>query len=526
MMKVNFCISCQKGKPWIKVKNGYFSGSVFLGDEFLTEAAIKEKFDEISTVDDIKKFVTELNGSFAVAVTVENSLIIATDRERTIPLFYEINNDVVNVYNHISMEDIKNHGLNKAAFKELDDSLFVSGNKNLAENVYGVMAGEMLEITNSGEVKKHKYNKYKFDKVTYRDKEEIYEIIDKKFIEVTKRLIRFLNGRCAVIPLSGGYDSRVIAYYLKYLGYDNVLTYTYGPVGNFEAETSKKVADFLGLKWMFVEYKPHELQKLMKNQFEELTDYYSNGVSSVNMPDLYAVYYLHNKGCIPPDSVFVPGHAFDCIAGSFILPRYVENDMVSTKNLVKDIIWKHYSEGKRKLSPKEYAYYSDLIYASFPENLPEIISSEEAFRLYQIYNIRERQAKYICASVKIYEFYGYDWFLPLWDLELVAFWEGIPLKDKYNRKLFFDFTDYKYPELMKAAPVKNPKIKGKKEQTANIIYRLFRKIRQLIYYTDTHYCFAYFHRIDVYMVFLTTRFMNIGRVVNNKMKRIIRRKIK
>lgn len=525
-MKINYCLNFGRGKPWVEINNGYYTGSAFIGNEFLTESAIRESFKHLNTIESIKKFVSELNGSFAITIILDGVVVLIVDRERTIPLYYEIQGDVVTVYNHISLDTIKEHGLNQTAFKELDDSLFVAGRKNLAQNIYGVMAGELLEITHSGEILSHSYYILGNKNIAYNSQEELYQVIDEKFIQTTKRLIQYLNGRCAVIPLSGGHDSRLLVYYLKLLGYDNIFTYTYGPKDNFETETSKRVAEFLDVEWRFVEYKPKELRKLLKRGFYELMDYYSNGTSSVCIQDWYAVDFLHTNHCIPEDGVFVPGHSFDCVAGSFILPKYIKQDTIETTDLIKDIIWKHFSEGRRNLPENDYNYFSDMICASFPEDIPETMTADEAFKLYQIYNIRERQAKYICTSVKTYEYYGYDWYLPLWDKELVDLWESLPLKEKYDRKLFFDFTEYKYPALMEYAPVKNQKIKTSNLSKTNVVYRLFRKVKQLINYREFHYCLAYFSRIEVYKVFFSTHFLNIGIVVNYKMKNLIRRKIK
>lgn len=525
-MRINYCFSFDRGKPWVELNNGYFSGNAFIGNDFLTDSAIREKFEHLNTVEKIKEFVSKLNGSFAITVVLDGAVVLIVDRERTIPLYYEIKDDVVTVYNHISLDTIKSHGLNHAAFKELDDSLFVSGRKNLAQNIHGVMAGELLEFTRGGEMISHSYYVLGSKTIKYKSTEEIYKTIDEQFIQTTRRLIRYLNGRCAVIPLSGGHDSRLLLYYLKLLGYENVFTYTYGPKNNFEAETSHRVAEFLNVEWLFVEYKPKELRSLLNRGFYELMDYYSNGTSSVCIQDWYAVNFLYTNHCIPKDSVFVPGHSFDCVAGSFILPKYVKQNVIRRDELVKDIIWKHYSEGKRNLSKQEYQYYSELICSSLPKDMPEQISSEEAFKLYQYYNIRERQAKYICTSVKTYEYYGYDWYLPLWDTEIVDLWESLPIKEKYNRKLFFDFTEYKYPALMKYAPIKNKKIKASKQLKTNLVYRMYRKIKQLINYREFHYCLAYFSRMEVYKVFFSTHFLNIGVVVNYKMKNLIRRKIR
>lgn len=512
-----------KYKPWLVAKNGYFSGSVFIGDCLLSDEEIKRAVEGVKTVNQATEFVKNLNGHFAAVIYVDDAVFLAVDRESTIPLFYEIKDDTAVIYNHISLDMIKSHGINETALNDLDHCLFAIGRKNIAENVFSVSAGEAVVISDTGIIRQY-YHEFDYDKIEYPDKEKLFNLIDKKFIDTVKRLITYLNGRCAVIPLSGGHDSRLIAYYLKQLGYDNIITYTYGPKDNFEATTSEKVAKFLELDWHFVAYEPKKLQELFKQDFKKLTDFYSNGNSSVCIQDWYAVDFLTKEKIIPKDAVFVPGHSFDAIAGSFILPRYAQNDNVTKDELITDIIWKHFSESSPKRRAEKRKHFEAIINEDLLKNKPEVFTNETAFNLYQDYNVRERQAKYVCRAVKLYEYYGYDWFMPLWDTELIEFWETIDIKQKYNRKLFFEFTQYKYGNLMAAAPVENEKSKKPKAVNMNPIARVFRKINQLINYVDYHYCLAYFKHIDVISMYLSKGVLNIGFFVNQKLRKIVREK--
>ena len=151
------------------------------------------------------------------------AVFISVDRERTIPLFYEVKNDTVTIYNHVSLDMIKKHGINETALNDLDCCLFVTGRENIAKNIFSVSAGEAVVISDTG-INRQYYHEFDYDKIEYPDKEELFSLIDKKFVDVIKRLITYLNGRCAVVPLSGGHDSRLIVYYLKRLGYDNIIT--------------------------------------------------------------------------------------------------------------------------------------------------------------------------------------------------------------------------------------------------------------------------------------------------------------
>lgn len=512
-------------KTWIETEKGWFLGACFRGEEYCNSEGVANLLYGTQSVDEAVSIISELNGSFAIAMWVQDCVLLAVDRERTVPIFYEKAEDVIRIYNHISIDVIKKNGVNQTALEELYNALFVSGEKTVANNIFSVMAGGYIVFDSIGK-HDHYYFAFNFPKMKSFEKHILFTQIDDTFRACIHRLITYLNGRCAVIPLSGGHDSRLIVYYLLELGYTNIITYTYGPQGNYEANTSKQVADYLGVCWYNVEYHSDKLRALFDSNYHKLLDYYFNGVSSVCIQDWYAVDYLVKKDLIPKDSVFVPGHSFDAIAGSFILPQYVQNKQISVEQLTKDIIKKHYSEGRRDFKPNSYAYYENLIITMLGIKKTEMMEADEAFDFYQTYNTRERQAKFTCAQTRIYNYYGFDWYMPLWDAELIAFWETIPLLNKYNRALFFEFTMNKYPDLMRAAPVENEKSKNVENRKVSFSGRLIRKVDQLIHLVDYHYCMGYFHRSYVYKCYLKSGILSINYINNCKIISEIRRRMK
>ena len=55
--------------------------------------------------------------------------------------------------------------------------------------------------------------------------------------------------------------------------------------------------------------------------------------------------------------------------------------------------------------------------------------------LYEAWAIRERQAKFITNAVRTYEYWDYDWWLPLWDDGLLRFWSETPCRYRLGRRL-------------------------------------------------------------------------------------------
>jgi asparagine synthase (glutamine-hydrolysing) len=76
--------------------------------------------------------------------------------------------------------------------------------------------------------------------------------LDKILIGIFERLIRRAQGRTIAVPLSGGYDSRLIVLMLKRLGYRNLLAFSYGLLKDEESCISRAMARSLDIQWQFI----------------------------------------------------------------------------------------------------------------------------------------------------------------------------------------------------------------------------------------------------------------------------------
>ena len=64
------------------------------------------------------------------------------------------------------------------------------------------------------------------------------------------------------------------------------------------------------------------------------------------------------------------------------------------------------------------------------------ISASDVARYYEFYEWQERQCKFVINGQRVYEHFGFDWHLPLWNDDLMFFWEKVPWKIKCKQKLF------------------------------------------------------------------------------------------
>ena len=59
------------------------------------------------------------------------------------------------------------------------------------------------------------------------------------------------------------------------------------------------------------------------------------------------------------------------------------------------------------------------------------------------YEFINRQSKYVIQGQKVYEYYGYEWRIPLWDLKMIEFWNSVPNNYK-NGQFLYKKTIEKY----------------------------------------------------------------------------------
>lgn len=399
-------------------------GTIIENTDFINLIASEPRIEEL------KENVKAYTGFYSIIHKNDDNLFACVDRIRSHPLFYGISNHCFYISDQAEWvkKQVGDTTMNSIARDEFQLTGYVTGQDTLFSNVKQLQAGEFLILKND-KLKVERY--YTFEHVEpekYDEKELIAELY-KASMNSIDRLIKYANGRQIVVPLSGGYDSRLIATLLKESGYKNILCFSYGLKGNKEAKYSRIVADSLGFKWHFVEYTKENWNKAWETQ--ERIDYqlYSSNLTSLShLQDWLAVKEMKEDGVLESNAVFSPGHTGDMIAGGHI-PKFIfekPDQVYDLKDFVNNIIQKHYS-----LAPLKEVNTSKNVFEWSVSNSirkTSLINAEVLANELEKWNWQERQAKFICNSVRVYEFFGYDWWLPMWDQPFVNFFENLPLK--------------------------------------------------------------------------------------------------
>lgn len=437
-------LNTNDGFSWYSTSRVYVKGCFSDTENVFYE---KEKmlayFEDTLDEEGLLKKVKNINGIFTVVFQLKDVLYVASDTSRIFPLFYTDVQGVIYLSDSFSFlkekqEQVKFNSLSEAQFRA---SGYILGSKTLLENIQQTRSNEFLKISDKG-IKQHFYFSYATTSV-FKDnyeslRDRTIEVFEKSFI----RFIKTLNNRQVVVPLSGGYDSRLIAVMLKKHGYTNVICFTYGKKRNKEAEISEKVAKQLGFKWFMVEYSEKMIQDAFKSkQFYEYIDYTSKSTSMPFFQEYFAVNYLKNNNLIALDSVFVPGHSGDALGGSQLIrvvPKKIKANQVSSLYCRLKYTYSLISNTDKKATQKELN--SILLTHDF------LYENKKGYSVFEDLDIKEKFSKFLFNSSNVYNFFGYEMRFPFWDLELLSHFKEVPFKYKKGKVLFDDILKAEYFE--------------------------------------------------------------------------------
>ena len=416
----------------------YVDGKGHYKDKLINEIEIASILEEKHNPILISDFLKDLNGFYNVVVSYKDGKkLFAVDHIRSKPIFFKKDGSWSDNAFYFSEN---NQALSKTAVAAFLKTGWTIGASTLAPDVFQVVAGEHVIINTDLTIEKRvAFSHHHDDSLHGKKKQEISELLWNISNNFTKRLVGFANTRPIIVPLSGGYDSRYIAAMLKLTGAENVILLSYGQKDSFEIATAQQVAKKLGYQWKMVDYNPGFLKKyIVSENFKKYCFHSSGGASLPHIQEFAMLSWLKDNKIIPDDSVFSPGFCGDVLGGSFIPPFVTINN---TKDLTKHNIYKYIFDKLFYLENTLTNNQSNCIHKDIKESINDIEpqSIEDFCSEFENWLTLHRLSKFITNGVRAYDFFGYDWYLPLWDHELVNIWYKVPLKHRVNKTLYDNF---------------------------------------------------------------------------------------
>lgn len=207
-------------------------------------------------------FVNLLRGSFNGFILDKktNTLFPFTNHLGEREVFYFKKDDFLIIssnFNHIS-QALKfykiEHKPDVEAVKSMIAYAHMVHSFTYIEGVTRLTAGKFLKIHDE-EIKEIKYHEFNtnYDKYQLLSDDELIDIIEEKFIKAAK--LEFDKDReygyKSIIDISGGFDSRLVAFVAKKLGYEDVLTLSYSQTNTNEEKVVRLVMEKLDFDFYF-----------------------------------------------------------------------------------------------------------------------------------------------------------------------------------------------------------------------------------------------------------------------------------
>lgn len=388
---------------------------------------------EDATPDAARALVPTLDGRFALLAEAPSWSLAAVDRIASVPLFVaEDGAGLATVGDDaLALSGNTEHDMSAALMLAMGG--YTIGSRTLDPALRRLQPGEMVWGERGGTPQYERYALYRPWQAEPIARERALGGLEEVSAALLDTVIEDAAGRPILVPLSAGLDSRFMAAGLHFRGYRDVFCYAYGLAGNHEAEASRQIADALGYPWRFVPYSPRQQADTFASEDGRAYLRYADTLSNIPFQqDLHAVRVLKDSGFAPADALFVNGQSGDYISGNHIPAGLAE----SGQNLLGAIIDKHFSLWDGLKTPAALAH----IEAALAEDLAAMGAPGEApeAALYEVSEFNNRQCKYTIAGQRIYELFGFDWRMPLWDDTYLDFWQGMPLEHKLGQNLYRD----------------------------------------------------------------------------------------
>jgi asparagine synthase (glutamine-hydrolysing) len=407
------------------ISSVWVKGFIFTAEnQRLREEELINYFAGTESFDEFQAKLKTANGLFSVVIRKGNNLWAAIDNARSFPLFYYHKKDdffLTDNPDKLGKENIP-MVLDEESAILFRYSGFTAGNKTLLKDIFQLIAGQSI-CYEENKIKTEFHTEFLTDIFFTQTREELKAGLKSVLERAGKRMVEVLAGRPAAIPLSGGFDSRLMAYLLRKNDYTNVLCYTFGKENNVEVNNARRTAENLGYEFYFVDYNKYKDHVFTDDpDFRSYVDYSANYSCRPEDQDYFAMKELMKQGKLAADTVFIPGHS-GAIAGHLLSPSMSEPRFSWNDHAIDEVYSQVYPSKHEMQVVRKNIHFLDL-QSAYP-----------AFLLYENWRFQGTTASTFNFA-KIWDFFGFEYLFPLWDKELFTFFMHLPFRHKYDKNLY------------------------------------------------------------------------------------------
>ncbi|NCC98529.1 MAG: asparagine synthetase B family protein [Bacteroidia bacterium] len=414
---------------WIRGQKCFVRGYCF--DEqsnFIKSDELLSLFSDIQTEKEFSKKLKQLNGIFQVIVETSEGVLAAGDIAGTNPLYYRNYNNKCflsdDAYSLLKTDE----KIYKDAATDYTNLNYTLHSNTLINGIHRIEPMTYARISDNRVIASSYYS-YRIYKNEINNIDIQYRF-SVALLNVFGRLIKYINGRQVIVPLSGGYDSRLIVAMLYRLNCKNIICYTIGDENSEEFEIAKTVAKRLGFKHYCIDNKLMATKcDLSKDaEFLEYCKYVGQLSNKIWTFDFLPVRWLKEQGIAESDAIFIPGHSGDCLAGSHSSKNHITQHSTRSYMALKIMEDESFLGRNKALQNKIIKLLQKKEKTLTTSNFDNFV-------------IKNRLAKYINTATRVYSYFGFDIALPFWDIELMNFFKTLHPSLKKNQKFYHNYLD-------------------------------------------------------------------------------------
>lgn len=375
---------------------------------------------------------------FGAVLVRDDAVLAAVDRARSFPLFRAetdgglwLGDDA----RRIGEEGGAEPGRDPVAEAEARLTGFVTGEGTLHPQVRQLRSGDVLHATMSGgrlsvRIAAAPLPPWGGARAADAAVDHLAEMLR----ALIARVLGSMDGRQLVLPLTGGYDSRLLALLVREAGYDRVLCLGSHRANDREAVTGREVARRLGFDWAPFGVEPAQWRAWYASA--ERRRYYRAADGLAALPSLLewpSAMELRRSRRADDDAVFVPGHFGHFVTGSSTPDRH----RASPRGLAD-----HLARRRWVLNPwpRDRALADAVrarLEASAVDAARDAADLDDAVDRWEW---REHQTKRDGAGVLAIGFAGFEWRVPFADPEVLAFWRAAPRRARVDSRLHHELV--------------------------------------------------------------------------------------
>lgn len=427
-------------RPWVVDGDVAARGAAFFDGELLRGTDLAAHVAGADTLAAFADRLDALNGFFGVVVERADETFVGVDHVRSVPLLYAPAEGVVSDDARWLVDRLGAPAFDPAAESELLVAGSVLDDRTLVPGMWTVRPGEAVRLRD-GSAESVRYTEYapRTDDAAAGGAEAsggdgLEAALDAAF----DRFARVIGDRQVALPLSGGYDSRLIATELAERDCD-LLTFSFGTPDAEDVRVARDVAAALDVPWEFVEYTTDRWAEWYRSpERPAFVDSAFTYDAIPNYGTVPALSELRASGVVDADAVCTSGQT---VAGmSENVPRELDVPAPTRADLVDAVVdyWRRWQWN----DPAFDAHVRSRIEAMLPPD--DVGTLPAAFAAYERWKLADRHVKYFVADVRQYDFHGLDWWLPLWDREVVAAWERVPFARRREKQRFCEEIDRRF----------------------------------------------------------------------------------